>query len=94
MVEDKMIGKEEYSYNELDENGKQEALNNMYSTIRAFLDLPTGACSVDRPLIECVISMLDSVFDKEGNPQRYSKKYKEVKPELIRDIYEQCNKGK
>ncbi len=86
-----MPEKEEYSYNELDENGKQEAFKKMDSTIRAFLDLPTGARMVNRPLIECVFSMLDSVFDKEGNPQRYSKKYKEVNPELIKDIYEQCN---
>ncbi len=66
----------------------------MDSTILVYLGLPTGARMGNRPLIECVISMLDSVFDKEGNPQIYSKKYKEVNSELIRDIYEQCNKGK
>ena len=70
-----MPEKKEYSYDELEENGKKEALRKMDSTILVYLGLPTGARMGNRPLIECVISMLDSVFNKEGNPQIYSKKY-------------------
>ena len=81
----------EYSYNELDESAKIKAIFNMDQNIRVKLSLPTGVHSVDKTLIECIISVLDTVFDKKGKTIYYSKKYKETTPELIKRIYTECS---
>ena len=86
--------KEEYSYNELSDNATINAIYNIDQMLRAKLSLPTGAQIIDKPLIECIISMLDPVFDKNGKAKYYSKKYKEITNELIKEIYDQCSSEK
>jgi hypothetical protein len=46
---------------------------------------------VDRPLNECIISKLEPVFDKNGKPIYYSKQYKEVTNDLVKQIYDECS---
>ncbi len=89
-----MPEKEEYSYDELDEAGKNKARRYIDSYVRWILGLNRGPCFTNRSSIECIIADIEPVFYKKGEAKVYSKKYKEVNPELIRDIYEQCNKGK
>ncbi|MFX1298528.1 MAG: hypothetical protein ACFFD2_27180 [Promethearchaeota archaeon] len=81
----------EYSYNELDESAKIKAIFNMDQNIRAKLSIPAGARSVNRTLIVCIISVLDTVFNKNGKTIYFSKKYKEITPELIKRIYTECS---
>ena len=86
-----MPEKEEYSYDELDEDIKTQALLDIDSFVRGILGLNRGPRFTNRSSIECIIADLEPVFYKKGEAKVYSKKYKEVNPELIRDIYEQCN---
>ncbi len=86
-----MPEKEKYSYDELDEAGKNKARRYIDSYVRGILGLNRGPCFTNRSSIECIIADLEPVFYKKGEAKVYSKKYKEVNPELIRYIYEQCN---
>ena len=86
-----MSEKEEYSFNELDESAKIKAIFNMDQSIRAQLSMPNGARSIDKTIIGCIIAVLDTVFDKKGKTIHYSKKYKEITPELIKRIYNECS---
>jgi hypothetical protein len=86
-----MPEKEEYSYDELDEAGKNKALHYIDSYVRGILELNRGPRFTNRSSIECIIADLEPVFYKKGEVKDYFKKYTEVNPELIRDIYEQCN---
>ncbi len=87
-----MPEKEEYSYNELDEAGKNKARRYIDSYVRGILGLNRGARFTNRSSIECIIADLEPVFDKNGKAKYYSKKYTEVTKELIKDIYEKCRK--
>ncbi len=83
-----------YSFNELGEHEKTNAVFDIDSMVRAILGLYTGARMVDRPLIECIISDIEPAFDQNGRAKYYSKKYTELTKELIKDIYDQCRKVK
>ena len=89
--EEELIAKEKYFYDELTENAKINAILKINQMIRAKLSLSAGAEIVDIPFIVCIISMLGSVFDKNGNPKSYSKEYKVVTAELIKELYDQCS---
>jgi len=83
--------KKEYSFDELTEKQKINAVFNIDQGVRIKLGLPTGARMVDRPLIECIIKNLETIFEKEGKIKYYSKKYQELTNELLKEIYEQCS---
>ena len=85
-----MKEKNNYKYDELEENVKTKAFMGIDQMIRNKLCLPTGARTIDRPLIECIIIRLDPVFDEKGTVISYSKIYEEVTNELVKHIYDEC----
>ena len=89
-----MRSTEEYSYDELDEDIKTQALLDIDSFVRGILGLNRGPRFTNRSSIECIIADLEPVFDKNGKAKYYSKKYTEITKELIKDIYDQCRKVK
>ncbi len=78
-----------YSYDELDENVKTNAVFTIDSLVRSKLSLSSGARVVNRPIIERIILELNPVFDRNGRAIYYTKKFTELTEKLIRDIYEQ-----
>ena len=86
-----MPEKEEYYYDELDEDVKTYARNDIDRLVRGILGLNTGAHSVNRSTIECIIVDLKPVFDKNGRVKKYTDKYMELKRVLLKDIYGKCN---
>lgn len=83
-----------YSFNELGEHGKTNAVFKIDSKVRAILGLDTGARSVDRPMIECIIADLDPTFEQNGRVKQYTKKYTELTKVLLKEIYDKCSKRK
>ena len=83
--------KKEYSYYELSDNAVIKAIYNIHQMLQTKLSLPAGPLIIDKPLIECIISKLDPVFDKNGKIKNSSKKYKEITNKLIKEEYDQCS---
>lgn len=92
--EEKMPEKEECSYDELNENVKIKAMENVDYMVRVKIGLATGARMLNKPLIECIITSLETVFDNDGKIIYNSKKYKVTTNELIKKVHDQCSKGK
>ncbi len=78
-----------YSYDELDENGKTNAVFYIDSMVRSKLSLSSGAQVVNRSIIERIILELNPVFNRKGRARYYTRKFTELTEKLIRDIYEQ-----
>ncbi len=89
-----MSEKEEYSFNELGEHEKINAVFDIDSLIRGILELYRGARTVGRPMIECIIADLNPVFDQNGRVKQYTKKYTELTKDLLKEIYDRCSKEK
>ncbi len=84
----------EYSFKDLSNNQKTNAIFELDQRIKTKLGLPTGARSVNVSLMKCIIKMLDTVFDHKGKIVYLSKKFKTVSDELLRKIYETCQSAK
>ncbi|MHA1347940.1 MAG: hypothetical protein ACTSO3_16175 [Candidatus Heimdallarchaeaceae archaeon] len=84
----------EYSFEDLSSKQRTNAIFQLDQTIRTRLGLPTGARSVNASLMECMIKMLDPIFNYKGKIVHLSKKFKTVSNELLRKIYGTCNSTK
>jgi len=83
----------ECSYDELTEKNKTEAMKNVGSMLQSRLGLWKALGTsyfVSRPLVECVIKELDTVFDEKGKIRFNSKKYEVTADELFKKVVEQC----
>jgi len=85
----------EYSYDELAEKNKRKAVIKVGNILQSRLGLWKASGNsywMDKPLLECVIKELHTVFDKDGNISFYSNKDVKTTNELLKKIVKQCKK--
>ena len=76
----------EYSFEDLSNKQKTNAIFELDQRIRTRLGLLTGARFVNANLMKCMIKMLDPVFNHKGKIVYLSKKFKTVSNELLKKI--------
>jgi len=82
--------KKEYSYRELGRMKRARAIVSVDKEIRNIIGLPKDPHWIDKIVIECVISILNPVFNDLGYVKLISTTNKKMTKDKLQKIYDQC----